>query len=183
LRKAGSRWFDIQPGWRFICALQLIEKVGLLENERDCKVYQEALSYALNWPKPEEFLNLGAALRCEEHTVFARHRDACRSRLTDHCAFLFDPTRNETLFRRHPPILSTEGNSRFRIGGEEIVPKLLKYSMARASLMLMTSHQEFRLADAIPNIEWPKSYSKQRFLGDLCRVFPFFGSSKLQRYS
>ena len=109
LRSARCCWYDVQPGWRFLMALQCVSRLGPIDDEHSTKAYQEAVCARLDWPKPSEFLALGAALSCESHQLhYLRHRDACKARLNDHSAFLFDFSDQQAeFFRRHPPILNS----------------------------------------------------------------------------
>jgi hypothetical protein len=106
LRTANMGWYDVQPGGRFITALEQAVQLGWIEDlEKDMLPYQEWLSELLHWPSPKQFLRLGATLKAGNRS--RRHAEACQIRLENHSAFIvlgkeFEKTPQENAAERAP---------------------------------------------------------------------------------
>ena len=82
LRAKTATWLDLQPGSRFLEALDVVAKDDLWipDIPGELKDLHNRICARLNWRPPDDFLSLGASLR---HRQFHRLRTLARSASTD----------------------------------------------------------------------------------------------------
>jgi hypothetical protein len=190
LRPRITAWFDLQPGCRFLRAVDAIPKVGWVENlERDLESFQEAVCRDMGWTQPRRFLELGARLK---HPEFLAHRDACRLRLEHPSAHLdvgLEAIEGDGFVARHLPLMymSTRNELTISEEGAGAFPRIMSYFLPQLCRAIMLS-RELNYHEMLPqHIEFEGLFSNIKSTNDWLELIfgavPSLKPSNFQPYT
>jgi hypothetical protein len=160
LRPKGATWHDVHPGFRFFHAVEKAAKLNLwLErlDQVEYRDYQDRICLALDWPNPDQFVEIGCLLREDR---FPRHRKACLTRREFPCLNFEDTSGNaalaaamKQLFAFQPPMVFVRalGHTSLRPNGALSLDQVITYFLETFTWDVMAEKQ-MNPRNCLPNM-------------------------------
>jgi hypothetical protein len=148
LRRDVTSWMDVHPGWRVSRMIEALPKVGMIKDlEVELESFQNALCDELQWPRPRQFLELGARLGSDGPIAGqGRFAEACKVRLRHYAAFTMSVAEGMEAYQHVTQVLAVHMPT--VLGPESIVDPMAYYGETKQQLCA-------RLVDFfMPNWAW-----------------------------
>jgi hypothetical protein len=173
LRHEMTTWLDIQPGFRFLRALDELRSDEWLSDDDDLTSLQNLICERLFWPTPLAFLQLGSQLQ-PISSVYARHRDACSIRLKHPWAFIRDGANADefsSFFKDHCPILVYRNG--VIPGSESLANGTVQHFMSKFCWRVMFQEGYIWTEDLVPRFATDSGDNRKKDLATTLEALPF----------